>query len=131
MLEARNDMNVEQRAWDYNRLYIEELELAFIGAVLRSQMTNLHNEELMFENQRTLARRTHMMERMMSRRNRCQGGTSILTPSTWMRLPLQSNLDVSTLPWQNYHLYNHAVSYQSQRIVPLEDDDNASSGRRH
>ncbi|KAK9162704.1 hypothetical protein Syun_003606 [Stephania yunnanensis] len=51
MLEARRDLNVEHLARDYNKLYVEELELTFVGEILCNQMTTLRNQELVFENQ--------------------------------------------------------------------------------
>ncbi|KAK9118849.1 hypothetical protein Scep_016942 [Stephania cephalantha] len=88
MSEARNDPNVEQLSRDYNGLYMDELKLAFIGTILHNQKTTLRNQELAFKNLRALVRSIHIMELMMSKRNKCQEGTSVPVPSTQMRLPL-------------------------------------------
>ncbi|KAK9169578.1 hypothetical protein Syun_001718 [Stephania yunnanensis] len=94
-------------------------------------MATLRNQELVFKNQGALARSIHRMEHTMSRRNRCQGGTVVHVSSTQVRLPLSSNLDVPTLSGKEYHFYNPAMSYKSQRIDPVEDDDDVTSRRRH
>ncbi|KAK9151011.1 hypothetical protein Syun_009320 [Stephania yunnanensis] len=74
MPEARNDPNMKQPTRDYDELYMEELELAFMGAILRNQMTTLRNKDLVFKNQKALAMSIHRMERTMSRRNKHQRG---------------------------------------------------------
>ncbi|KAK9112143.1 hypothetical protein Scep_019662 [Stephania cephalantha] len=74
MSKARNDPNVDQPARDYDRLYMEESDLAFTGAILCSQMTTLCNQKLVFENKRSLARSIHKIKRTMYMRNRRRGG---------------------------------------------------------
>ncbi|KAK9134722.1 hypothetical protein Syun_014052 [Stephania yunnanensis] len=102
-----------------------------MGAILHNQMTTLCNYEFVFENQRSLARSIHRMEHTISKTYKLREGTSDLVSSTQMRLPLSSNLDVSTLLDQEYHLYDHAVSYRSQKIDPMEDDDDATYEQQH
>ncbi|KAK9082147.1 hypothetical protein Syun_031084 [Stephania yunnanensis] len=109
---------------------MDEPELAFMGAILRNQLTTLRNQELVFKNQRALARSIHIMERAMSKRNRCRGVAEVCVPSTQTRLPLSSNIDVPTLPGHEYYLYA-ATSYQSRRIDLVENNNNATSRLQH
>ncbi|KAK9098501.1 hypothetical protein Syun_025546 [Stephania yunnanensis] len=113
MSKTKNDPNMEQPMRDYDGLYMEESELAFVDEILRNQMTTLHNHELVFQNQKALVRIIHRMERMMCKKNRHHGVAEVPVPSTRMRLPLSSNLDVLTFPNQEYHLYDPIMNYHS------------------
>ncbi|KAK9107254.1 hypothetical protein Syun_023265 [Stephania yunnanensis] len=73
MSRPRNDPNVEQPARDYDGIYIEKSELAFMGTILRNQVRTLMNQELVFENKIALAKNIHKMERTMSRRQKNGG----------------------------------------------------------
>ncbi|KAK9151235.1 hypothetical protein Syun_009544 [Stephania yunnanensis] len=46
MSKTRNNLNVEQPIRDYDGLYMDELELGFIGVISHNQMTTLHNQKL-------------------------------------------------------------------------------------
>ncbi|KAK9142955.1 hypothetical protein Syun_012355 [Stephania yunnanensis] len=84
---------MERPAKDYEGLYREESELAFMGAILCNEMTTLRNQDLIFEKQRDFARSIHGMEQL------------------------------------EYHRYDITISCQSQRIDPVEDDDDVTIER--
>ncbi|KAK9162903.1 hypothetical protein Syun_003805 [Stephania yunnanensis] len=50
MSRARNNLNVEQPDTNFDGLYMEELELAFMGSILRNQVGTLRNQGLVFKN---------------------------------------------------------------------------------
>ncbi|KAK9169275.1 hypothetical protein Syun_001415 [Stephania yunnanensis] len=82
MSKSLNDQNMEQHPRDHDRLYMDDLELTLIGATLRNQITTLRSQDLVFEYQKALARNFSRMKHTMSRRSRCEGGTSVPIPST-------------------------------------------------
>ncbi|KAK9113916.1 hypothetical protein Syun_020713 [Stephania yunnanensis] len=117
---------------DNNHLDLEDVPSERgCGVLVKEIYANAYESESKTEPRRALAKNIHRMECRLFRRNKHQGGTEVPISSTQMRLQLSKNLDVLALPSQEYHRYDPAVSYQSKMINPVEDDDNATSERRH